>query len=274
MKNKNQITFENVNLIYPNGFKALTNINLNIKQGQFVSVIGGSGAGKTTLMKTLNKVNPISSGTLSVFDKDVSKLSEKALRAFRKNIGLIYQSYNLIPTTTVLKNVLVSVTPTLPWYRKIILFYTKREKLHALSCLDKVGLLSKAYVRASDLSGGQMQRVALARTIAQSPSIILADEPVAALDPIMSKVIMDSFYKLNKEEEYTVIANLHHVDLALKYSDYVIGVKNGKIAYFGPTQKITQKILKQIYGKELSIAEDDIKKALKENKELRKNGIK
>ncbi len=271
MNKEQSIIFKDVNLIYPNGYKALTDINLDISKGDFVSIIGSSGAGKTTLMKTLNKVNPITSGSLSVFNNDVGKLSEKDLRNFRKNIGLIYQSYNLIETTTVLKNVLVAVTPTLPWYRKIIVFYTKREKLHALSCLDKVGLLNKAYVRADNLSGGQMQRVALARTIAQCPSLILADEPVAALDPIMSKIIMDSFYKLNKKDGYTVVANLHHVDLALKYSDKIIGVKDGKVAYYGPSQKIDEKILKNIYGNELSIKKEEIQRAIKENKELRAN---
>ena len=268
-----EIIYKNVSLTYPNGFQALKKVNLQIEKGEFISLIGSSGAGKTTLMKTINKVNPITSGKLFVAEKEVNKLTGSALRTFRKEIGLIYQRYNLISTATVISNVLVSITPTLPWYRKIVTIYNKREKLHALSVLDKVGLLEKSYVRVANLSGGQMQRVALARTLAQSPSIILADEPVAALDPIMAKEIMDTFFKVNREDKYTTITNLHHVDIAIKYSDRIIGVKKGQVVYDGPATKITAKILKEIYGEKAPITDNEIKRAIEENKGLR-NGKK
>ena len=268
--NNKQIIFENVDLIYPNGFQALSAINLSISKGSFVSIIGSSGAGKTTLMKTINKINEISNGKLTVNEKNVGKLTGKSLRAFRKDIGLVQQRYNLIEISSVLKNVLISLSPSLPWYRNIFTIYSKREKLHALSCLEKVNMLDKAYSRASDLSGGQMQRVALARTIAQTPSLILADEPVAALDPVMAKEIMDSFLKINQQDNKTIIANLHHVDLAIKYSDMIIGVKNGKVVYYGPVKEITAEILENIYGEKVELTNSEIKKILVENNKLRK----
>ncbi|NQZ66017.1 MAG: phosphonate ABC transporter ATP-binding protein [Mycoplasmatales bacterium] len=270
MEKEPQIIFNDVSLTYPNGFQALSSINIEITRGSFVSIIGPSGAGKTTLMKTINKINEISRGKLTVNSKNISKLTGKALRSYRKDVGLVQQRYNLIETANVLNNVLVSVSPTLNWYRKIITFYTKRERLHALNALEKVNMLDKSYSRVADLSGGQMQRVALARTIAQSPTLILADEPVAALDPIMAKEIMDSFLKINVEDNKTIIANLHHVDLAIKYSDIIIGINNGKVAFFGPSSEITANILETIYGEKIELNDSDIKKAIKENRLLRK----
>ena len=249
------IKFDNVNKVYSNGLHALKNVSLEIKQGEFVAIIGLSGAGKSTLLRTINRMHDISEGSLTVNGQEVNDLSGKDLRKFRRKVGMVFQSFNLVTRTTVINNVLTSRVPDMPLWKSIIGLYSKEDKVIALEALDKVGILDKAYVRADQLSGGQQQRVALARTLAQKPEIILADEPVAALDPITAKQVMDDFKKINKELNMSVLINIHHVDLALKYADRVIGIKAGEIVYDGPATKIDSEVLKQIYGRELAADE-------------------
>ena len=177
------IKFDKVNKVYPNGLHALKNISLEINQGEFVAIIGLSGAGKSTLLRTINRMHDISEGSLTVNGQEINDLAGKDLRKFRRKIGMVFQSFNLVTRTTVVNNVLTSRVPDMPLWKSIIGLYSKEDKVIALEALDKVGILDKAYVRADQLSGGQQQRVALARTLAQKTEIILADEPVAALDP-------------------------------------------------------------------------------------------
>ena len=250
------IKFDKVNKVYPNGLHALKNISLEINQGEFVAIIGLSGAGKSTLLRTINRMHDISEGSLTVNGQEVNNLAGKDLRKFRRKVGMVFQSFNLVTRTTVINNVLTSRVPDMPLWKSIIGLYSKEDKVIALEALDKVGILDKAYVRADQLSGGQQQRVALARTLAQKPEIILADEPVAALDPITAKQVMDDFKKINKELNMSVLINIHHVDLALKYADRVIGIKAGEIVYDGPSKNVDSAVLKQIYGREL--AEDEV----------------
>ena len=245
------IEFKNVSKRYPNGFEALKNISLNIEQGEFIAIIGLSGAGKSTLIRTINRMHDITEGTLVVDGTDVMSLHGKALRTFRRHIGMIFQSFNLITRTTVIKNVLTAFVPDLPWWRSTFGVFSKDEKISALEALDKVGILDKAYVRADQLSGGQQQRVALARTLAQNPQIILADEPVASLDPVTAKQVMDDFKRINRDMNITVLINIHHVDLALQYAKRVIGIRAGEIVYDGSAENVTQEVLDAIYqGKE------------------------
>ena len=241
------IDFKNVGKKYPNGFEGLKHVNLTIDQGEFVAIIGLSGAGKSTLIRTINRMHDITEGTLTVNGTDVMSLQGKNLRAFRRKIGMIFQSFNLVTRTTVIKNVLTAFVPDLPWWRAFFGVFTKEEKLKALEALDKVGILDKAFVRTDQLSGGQQQRVALARTLAQNPEIILADEPVAALDPVTAKQVMDDFDRINKEMKITVLINIHHVDLALKYASRVIGVRAGEVVYDGPSANVDQAVLDKIY---------------------------
>ncbi len=241
------IIFENVGKTYPNGFKGLKNVNTTIDQGEFVAIIGLSGAGKSTLLRTINRMHDVTEGTLTVDDVDVMSLQGKALRRFRRKIGMIFQSFNLITRTTVIKNVLTAFVPDMPWYRSTFGIYTKEEKMKALECLDKVGILDKAFVRADQLSGGQQQRVALARTLAQDPQIILADEPVAALDPVTAKQVMDDFQRINQDMKISILINIHHVDLALQYATRVIGIRSGEIVYDGPADQVTEEVLDNIY---------------------------
>ena len=241
------IEFHNVSKRYPNGFEALKDINLKIGQGEFVAVIGLSGAGKSTLIRTINRMHDITGGTLTVDGINVMELQGKSLRAFRRKIGMIFQSFNLITRTTVIKNVLTAFVPELPWWRAFLGIFKKEEKIAALEALDKMGILDKAFVRADQLSGGQQQRVALARTLAQNPQIILADEPVASLDPVTARQVMDDFQRINRDMNITVIINIHHVELALQYASRVIGIREGRIVYDGPAAQVTQQILADIY---------------------------
>ena len=241
------IEFHNVSKRYPNGFEALKDINLKIGQGEFVAVIGLSGAGKSTLIRTINRMHDITGGTLTVDGINVMELQGKSLRAFRRKIGMIFQSFNLITRTTVIKNVLTAFVPELPWWRAFLGIFKKEEKIAALEALDKMGILDKAFVRADQLSGGQQQRVALARTLAQNPQIILADEPVASLDPVTARQVKDDFQRINRDMNITVIINIHHVELALQYASRVIGIREGRIVYDGPAAQVTQQILDDIY---------------------------
>lgn len=241
------IEFKNVSKRYPNGFEALKNVNLTIEQGEFVAIIGLSGAGKSTLIRTINRMHDITDGTLTVDGTDVMSLRGKSLRAFRRRIGMIFQSFNLITRTTVVKNVLTAFVPDIPWWRATLGIFNKQEKMQALEALDKVGILDKAFVRADQLSGGQQQRVALARTLAQNPQIILADEPVASLDPVTAKQVMDDFRRINQDMKISVLINIHHVELALQYATRVIGIRAGEIVYDGPADKVDQAVLDSIY---------------------------
>ncbi len=242
------IIFKDVTKVYPNGTVGLKDVNLTIEDGEFVAVIGLSGAGKSTLIRAINKMHPISTGTLTVDGTDVSKLTGKSLRKLRRKIGMIFQSFNLVTRTTVIRNVLTAFVPDLPLWRRVLGIFPKKMRLEALEALDKVGILEKAYTRVDQLSGGQQQRVALARTLAQNPSIILADEPVAALDPVTAKVVMDDFRNINKNMGITVLINIHHVELALEYCDRVVGIRAGQVVFDGPSSAVDKTVLASIYG--------------------------
>ena len=244
------IIFKDVTKIYPNGTGGLKDVDLTISDGEFVAMIGLSGAGKSTLIRAINRMHSITGGVLTVDGTDVNKLSGKALRKLRRKIGMIFQSFNLVTRTSVIRNVLTAFVPDLPLWRRILGIFPRSDKLKALEALDKVGILEKAYTRVDQLSGGQQQRVALARTLAQNPSIILADEPVAALDPVTAKAVMDDFRNINKNMGITVIINIHHVELALEYCDRVIGVRAGQVVFDGPSSAVDKKALAAIYGDE------------------------
>ena len=249
------IIFDHVSKVYPNGTVGLDYVNLTIRDGEFVAIIGRSGAGKSTLLRSVNRMHQISSGTLTVNGVDVSSLSGKSLRRFRRGIGMVFQSFNLVTRTTVIKNVLSACVPDMPFWRVLLGAFRREDKLKALESLDKVGILDKAYMRADQLSGGQQQRVALARTLTQCPRIILADEPVAALDPVTAKQVMQDFVHINQELGISILLNIHHVELALEYADRIIGIRAGKIVYDGPSAKVDQAVLDAIYGEQAGAEE-------------------
>ena len=244
------IVFDHVSKVYPNGTVGLDDVSLRIDDGEFVAIIGRSGAGKSTLLRAVNRMHQITSGTLTVNGTDVTGLSGKRLRQFRRGIGMVFQSFNLVTRTSVIKNVLAACVPDMPFWRVLLGAFRKEDKIKALESLDKVGILDKAYMRADQLSGGQQQRVALARTLTQDPKIILADEPVAALDPVTAKQVMQDFVHINKDMGITILLNIHHVELALEYADRIIGIRAGKIVYDGPSANVDKDVLAAIYGED------------------------
>ena len=253
------IKFDHVSKVYNNGVKGLDDVSLEIKPGEFVAIIGLSGAGKSTLIRTINKMIDITGGELTVEGINVSTLKGSALRKYRRKIGMVFQSFNLVTRTSVINNVLTARVADMSFIRTILGLYSKQDKITALESLDKVGILDKAYIRADQLSGGQQQRVALARTLAQNPEIILADEPVAALDPVMADLVMSDFQRINKDMNITVLINIHHVDLALQYADRIIGIQAGKVVFDGPVSeymKDEKANFKKIYGRDM--VDDDV----------------
>ncbi|WP_112182313.1 MULTISPECIES: phosphonate ABC transporter ATP-binding protein [Paraliobacillus] len=258
------IEFINVEKRYGKDVLALRDINLSIEQGEFVAIIGLSGAGKSTLLRCINRMHDITEGRLLVDDIEVGQLKGKGVRKLRRKIGMIFQSFNLVTRTTVLKNVLVSFIPDLPVWRKITGIFSKEHKIKALTALDQVGILDKAYARVDQLSGGQQQRVALARTLAQNPFIILADEPIASLDPVTSKQVMKDFKKINQDMQISVIMNIHHVEVALEYADRIIGIRTGEIVYDGHANEVTPEILDYIYKGKLDEIKEEIEEKGKE----------
>ena len=242
------IIFDHVSKVYSNGTVGLDDVSLTIQDGEFVAIIGRSGAGKSTLLRSVNRMHQITSGTLMVNGTDVSTLSGKSLRRFRRGIGMVFQSFNLVTRTTVIKNVLSACVPDMPFWRVLLGVFRKEDKIKSLESLDKVGILDKAYMRADQLSGGQQQRVALARTLTQDPRIILADEPVAALDPVTAQQVMQDFVRINQEMGISILLNIHHVELALEYANRIIGIRAGKIVYDGPSANVNQTVLDAIYG--------------------------
>nr|WP_325298987.1 phosphonate ABC transporter ATP-binding protein [uncultured Oscillibacter sp.] len=227
---------------------ALRNVSLEMKSGDFATIVGSNGAGKSTLLRSVNRMHDITEGRLTVEGVNVSTLKGKDLRRFRRGIGMVFQSFNLVTRTTVIRNVLAACVPEMPFWRVLLGAFRKQDKLTALESLDKVGILDKAYIRADQLSGGQQQRVALARTLAQNPKIILADEPVAALDPVTAKQVMQDFVRINKDLGISILLNIHHVELAIEYADRIIGIRAGQIVYDGPAKAVDQAVLDRIYG--------------------------
>lgn len=242
------IEFIHVGKTYPNGVKGLKDVSLTIEQGEFVAIIGLSGAGKSTLIRTINRMIDVTEGQVLVNGVDVMSLKGHSLRRFRRKIGMIFQSFNLVSRSTVIRNVLTATVPDMNFFRVLFGVFTRKQEYAALEAIDKVGILDKAYTRCDQLSGGQQQRVALARTLNQNPNIILADEPVAALDPVTANQVMNDFKRINKEMNITILINIHHVDLALDFADRVIGIRDGDIVFDGPVSKVDDGVLDIIYS--------------------------
>ena len=249
------IQFDNVDVVYPNGFQGLKHVNLNINPGEFVVIVGLSGAGKSTLVRTINGLVPYTSGTLTVNDETVDPSSRAGLRRLRSKIGMIFQSFNLVNRISVLSNVLVGRSSYLSTWRSLLGWYRPEDKVIAFRSLERVGIVEKAYVRASSLSGGQQQRVAIARVLAQDPSVILADEPVASLDPPTAHMVLQDLKRINQELGITTIVNLHHLDMARRYADRVIGMRAGEVVFDGTVDEATDTAIEEIYQRSLT-AED------------------
>ncbi|MEI4828864.1 phosphonate ABC transporter ATP-binding protein [Bacillus sp. FJAT-53711] len=245
------IEFHNVSKVYSNGTKGLKNINIKIYRGEFVVTVGLSGAGKSTLLRSINRLHEITDGEILIDGQSITAAKGKELRHLRRDIGMIFQSFNLVKRSTVLKNVLAGRVGYHSTLRTIFGRFPKEDVELAFRALDRVNILEKAYSRADELSGGQQQRVSIARALAQEAKIILADEPVASLDPLTTKQVMDDLKNINQEFGITTIVNLHSIDLARDYATRIIGLHAGEIVFDGPVEEATDEKFAEIYGRSL-----------------------
>jgi phosphonate transport system ATP-binding protein len=227
---------------------AVDNANLRIEAGEMTGVIGRSGAGKSTLLRLINRLIEPTEGSILADGVDVTRLRGRALREWRARTAMIFQQFNLVNRLDVLTNVLIGGLIRVPAPRMLLRLFTETERKRAVSLLDRLGLLEIAMNRADELSGGQQQRVAIARALMQKPTTLLADEPIASLDPINAKLVMDALADLNQRDGITVVCNLHTLDMARAYCRRVIGMAAGRIVFDGPPDALTESALLAIYG--------------------------
>lgn len=233
---------------YENGVKALKGVSFDVKEGEFLVIIGLSGSGKSTLLRCINNLHEPTGGQILFKDRNITRLNKKDSRTLRSEIGMIFQHFNLIPRYSVLKNALTGALYRTKILSSLFGFFSQEDKDKALNYLDLVGIKEKAHVRADQLSGGQQQRVSIARALTQGPQILLADEPVASLDPATCHTVMDYLKKVNRELGLTIICNLHFLSLVRQYADRVIALKEGKLVYEGDPKNIDQSWFEEIYG--------------------------
>lgn len=243
------IELRHVSKSYPNGVKGLQDINLTIQPGEFIAVVGLSGAGKSTLLRSINRLHEITDGEILIHGASITNASGKELRTIRRSIGMIFQSFNLVKRTTVLRNVLAGRVGYHSTMRTLLGLFPEHDKELAFRALERVNIVEKAYTRSDELSGGQQQRVAIARVLAQEAKIILADEPVASLDPLTTKQVMDDLKRINQELGITTLVNLHFIDLARQYATRIIGLRAGEIVFDGPVHEATDEVFSHIYGR-------------------------
>lgn len=244
---------ENLTKVYETGTVALRDVSFSVEEGEFLIIIGLSGSGKSTLLRCINRLVEPTEGRIVWHDTDITAASENDLRRIRRGIGFIFQHFNLVDRSSVMTNVLSGrcgyVNPA--W--SLINYFPRKERERAMWALNRVGIGEKASNRADELSGGQKQRVGIARALMQEPDLLLADEPVASLDPVLAHSILGYLEKLNKEENITVVCSLHYLDLVQRYATRVIGLRAGEIIYEGSgadVRGLTDEQFKQIYGEE------------------------
>ena len=244
------LKIENLCKTYPNGTQALQDVSFEVAEGEFLAVIGLSGSGKSTLLRCINRLIEPTSGRIIWDDVDVTAASGNEIRNIRRQIGMIFQQFNLVKRSSVNTNVLtgrLGYSPTLP---SLFHVFSKEDHDNVRKNLDMVGLLDKIDVRADSLSGGQQQRVGIARALMQNPKMILADEPVASLDPVLAHSILKYLEQLNKEYGITVLCSLHFLDLVHRYATRAIALKDGRLVFEGLPKEIDDVQFKQIYGKD------------------------
>lgn len=251
--------------------RALNNISLFVEAGEMVALIGPSGSGKSTLLKHLSGLHKsdCEDGYIRVMNKTVQIAGDlnTKIRHIRSEVGFIFQQFNLVGRLPLITNVMTGMLSRVPFWRSLFRLFTKTEKEEAVLALGQVGMAEYASQRASTLSGGQQQRAAIARALVQKARIVLADEPIASLDPESSRKVMRTLHRINRENDITVLVSLHQVDYAMQYCDRCIGLRDGKIVFDGPTTELNTEILREIYGSEFSDVEEgiDIYKQIKKS---------
>lgn len=251
------LEFKGIQKVWPNGTKGLQDINLKINEGEFVAIVGLSGAGKSTLIRTINRLVQPTGGELFADGMDVCKMNDAQLRAWRTKVGMIFQNYNLVKRSSVLRNVLSGRLGHIGNVRSILGLFPAADIKLAKEALERVGLSEKIESRADELSGGQQQRVSIARALTQQPKMILADEPVASLDPPTGHAVMNDLKRISREDRITTLVNIHFIDMAQEYADRIIGMRAGRIVYDGPASQVTEATFEEIYGRR--IRPDDLR---------------
>lgn len=246
-----RIALDHVSVTYPGGTRALQDVSLSIEPGEMVSIVGLSGSGKSTLIRTINGLVGVTEGSATVGPHRISELRGRALREARGHLGMIFQAFNLAERASVYRNTLVGRFAHSPAYRTLLGIPSAEDRDIALRALDSVGILDKVWNRAGALSGGQKQRVAIARALSQEPSVMLADEPVASLDPPTAHAVMADLERINAERGLTVLVNIHLMDLARQYTNRMIGLRDGRVVYDGSAAAATDADFEQIYGRRI-----------------------
>lgn len=241
---------ENLTKVFPNGTVALKDVTFEVADGEFLAIIGLSGSGKSTLLRCINRLIEPTSGRVIWNGVDITAAPAAQMRNIRRQIGFIFQQFNLVRRSSVITNVLTGRLGYVNTAQSLVGYFSPQDHQRALENLDRLGLRDKAYVRADSLSGGQQQRVAIARALMQEPKIILADEPVASLDPVLSHSILKYLEQLNKEDKLTVLCSLHFLDLVHRYATSAIALKEGQLVFQGLPQEIDDAQFKAIYGQE------------------------
>lgn len=241
---------EHLGKIYPNGTVALKDVSFEVKDGEFLAVIGLSGSGKSTLLRCINRLIEPTSGKIIWNDIDVTAAPTSELRNIRRQIGMVFQQFNLVKRSSVLMNVLSGRLGYVNPYQSLLNYFSPADHQRAMDNLEQLGLADKAYVRADSLSGGQQQRVGIARALMQEPKLILADEPVASLDPVLAHSILKYLEQMNKERGITVLCSLHFLDLVHRYATHAIALKDGQLVFQGLPKEIDDAQFKAIYGQD------------------------
>lgn len=247
------LEIRNLTKVYDDGTVALNNVSFTVEEGEFLIIIGLSGSGKSTLLRCINRLIDPTAGEILWNGVDIAKLEGEELRFVRRKIGMVFQHFNLVKRSSVLKNVLAGRLGYTKSRQSLMGRFSKEDYEKAWASLERLGITDQAKKRADELSGGQQQRVGIARALMQEPEMILADEPVASLDPVLAHSILQNLEQLNKEDKLTIICSLHYLDLVQKYSSRVIGLSFGEIVYEGSQkdiQAMTDDQFKEIYGEE------------------------
>ncbi|MDH3943317.1 MAG: phosphonate ABC transporter ATP-binding protein [Anaerolineae bacterium] len=244
------LRISNLTKIYDGGVQALTDVSFEVPKGQFLAVIGLSGSGKSTLLRCINRLIDPSEGQIKWNGVDVTAATPDEMRRIRRRIGMVFQHFNLVHRSKVITNVLAGRLGYINPAASLINRFPKEDIEKAFQQMDRVGIADKAYQRADELSGGQQQRVGIARALMQDPEMILADEPVASLDPVLAHSIMSYLEKINKEDGVTVLCSLHFLDLVHRYADQVVALNEGQVVFEGLPAEIDDDKFKEIYGQE------------------------
>ena len=242
------IEVNHLSKVFPDGTHALDDVNVSIPDGDFVAVIGLSGAGKSTFLRCLNRLVDPSAGTIHVGGRDVARLRGRGLQRYRRTVGFIFQQFNLVTRLSVLDNVLSGRLGYHPTWRGMLALYSDADIELAQAAIREVGLAGKEDTRVDQLSGGQQQRVAIARAMTQEPELILADEPMASLDPRLSDVILGLLRNYNDSRGVTVLVNIHVIELAKRYARRVIAFNQGRLVFDGPVSELDTKLESTIYA--------------------------